>query len=342
MPCDVGERSNDVGDAAMRAGSEDDATGRGDVERSRADGRADQDRSRRRGAEPVEAASTRRDRAAGRSGAVVHLSPHEVEQVIARAVELQQHREVGAAGALTLEDLQSVAAQVGVAPELVQRALDDVRMRATTPTDEHLLDRILGPRRVASAAVVDSNPDETSRAVVQWMTTDEGLQRTGSRDGADTWAKDNRLLAQVKHGLKATRGDGVLRGLPGVTSTVEHATDGTFIAVEADTTSIRTANAAVLSVGTVAGLVAGALASANLPETYPIASDPGQFTTFFAIPFVPSVGAWALIRHRWVGRVRRAVGKAIDGISLTAQDRDGAEAPADDWRSLTKRWIGGV
>lgn len=272
----------------------------------------------------------------------IHLSQREVEQVIARAVELQQEREVHEGVGLTLGDVRDVARQVGVPPAVVRRALDEVRLRATDPSEPGWADRLLGPEQVVGAAVVQGDPDAVSRAIAAWMTDDEGMVLAGTRDGADRWVPDKRILTQVRHGLQVTRSDSALRGLRGVATRTTTATDGALVAVEADTSSIRTTNAIVLSVGGVVGLGVGVATAALVPDAAPVASDLAQFVGGFAVPAGISAGVTALVHRSWLGRVRRAVVQALDGISMTA--RDGASRPSGgslDWRTVRRRWLGG-
>lgn len=286
-----------------------------------------------------------RTREAQPPGAVhgrIHLSQREVEQVISRAVELQQEREVGRGTGLTLADLQDVVAQVGVDADLVRRALDDVRLGTAGPDQRGLVDRVLGPRRVTGAAAIAGDPHEVSRAIATWMTDDEGMVLAGTRDGADRWLPDKRLLTQVRHGLQVTRSESALRGLRSVTTRAEPAADGTLVAVEADTSSIRTANTAVLSASGLVGVIAGAVTATVLPESATIANDVAQFAAGLAGPVAAGAGIVAIVHRSWLGRVRRAVVQALDGISMTS--RDGADAtpvPPLDWTTVKRRWLGG-
>lgn len=273
----------------------------------------------------------------------IHLSQREVERVIARAVELQQDREVGRGTGLTLADLQAAVAQVGVEADLVRRALDEVRLGAGETGEHGWVDRVLGPRHVAGAAVVAGSPDEVSRAIATWMSTDEGMMLAGTRDGADRWAPDNRLLTQVRHGLQVTRSESALRGLRSVTTRAEPASDGTLVAIEADTTSIRTANAAVLSVSGLVGVGVGVAAAVAFPDSATIASDVAQFSVGFSLPVATGAGIATIIHRSWLGRVRRAVVQALDGISMTSRDGVDATSPSSvDWRTVKRRWLGGA
>lgn len=271
-----------------------------------------------------------------------HLSQPEVELVIARAVELQQDRDAGRGAGLTLAQLQDVVAQVGVDADLVRRALDEVRLATVDGATTGWVDRVLGPRRVAGAAVVTGSPDEVSRAIARWMVDDEGLLLAGNRDGADRWVPDKRVLTQVRHGLGATRSESALRGLRGVTARTEPASDGTLVAIEADTSSIRTTNAAVLSVGGLVGIGAGIAAAAGLPDGAGLASDVVQFAVGLGVPVAASAGVATAVHRTWLGRVRRAVVQAVDGISMTSRHGDAPPAaPSHDWRALRRQWFGG-
>lgn len=310
-----------MGDTAVRTGPDD--------EPSR--GHGDSGEPSRAHRDPVPPAASRR----------IHLSQREVEQVIARAVELQQDGEVGRHAGLTLDDLQAVVAQVGVEADVVRRALDDVRLgRAGTPA-QGWIDRVLGPGEVVGAAVVAGDVDEVRRAIATWMTTDEGLQLAGTRDGADRWVPDKRLLTQMRHGLKMTRSDSALRGLRVVTTRSEPASDGTLVAIEADTSSIRTATTAVLAASGLAGIGAGAALAAILPDAGAIASDVAQFSLGFGFPVAVGAGVTTVIHRSWLGRVRRAVVQALDGIGMTTRVGEDAASPAVDWRAVKRQWFGG-
>lgn len=272
----------------------------------------------------------------------IHLSQSEVEQVIARAVELQQDREFGRGSGLTLADLQAVVAQVGVDADLVRRALDEVRLLPAGSDEQGWTARVLGPTHVVGSAVVTGDADGVSRAIASWMSSEEGLLLAGTRDGADRWVPDNRLLTQVRHGMKVTRSESALRGLRGVTTRTGPAPDGTLVALEADTTPIRVANAAVLSVSGLVGIGAGVAAAVAFPDTAAVASDVLQFAAGFAVPAGAGAGITAIIHRSWLGRVRRAVVHALDGISMTSRDGHTTTSSASlNWRTLRQRWRDG-
>jgi hypothetical protein len=86
----------------------------------------------------------------------------------------------------------------------------------------------------------------------------------------------------------------------------------------------------------------GVAAAAMLPDAAMIASDVAQFAAGFGVPVVVGAGITTIIRRSWLGRVRRAVVQALDGISMTSRDGDDAEPPASvDWRTVKRRWFGG-
>lgn len=117
---------------------------------------------------------------------------------------------------------------------------------------------------------------------------------------------------------------------------------GTLVAIEADTSPIRTANAAVLSVSGLVGIGIGVAAAAVFPDSAPLASDVAQFTAGFGIPVATGAGIATIIHRSWLGRVRRAVVHALDGISMTSRDGQHAPPPASvDWRTMKRRWLGG-
>lgn len=273
----------------------------------------------------------------------IRLSRPQAERVIHRALHLQDTRRSGPDDTMTLAQVEEVAAQVGVAPHLVRQALTEVRLATVTEYQPSRTERLLGPRRVAGAAVVDADPQQVRAASRQWMVHDEGMKRTGSRDDVDRWVKDKRLLVEIRRGLQATRGNGVLRDLTVVHVDVQPDEAGSIVCVDADTTAVQRAASGTAVAGVLGGIGVGLAAAAAIPDTAVISADIAQFAVGFAGSVAVGLGSAVVVARSWIGRVREGVDQALDGIAMTTRDPELPSPPstATGWRRTALRWLGG-
>ncbi len=273
----------------------------------------------------------------------VHLTRDQAERVIRRALQLQQAEQIGPRGGMSLADVQEVAAQVGVEPDLVRRALKDVRLASAAEYEPSRTERLLGPARVAGAVVIDSDPVTARTATTAWMTNDEGMKRTGSRHNVDRWVKDKRLLVEVRRGLQATRGNGALRDLKSVSVDVRADDDGSIVYVDADTSTVQRAVAITAVSGVLGGIALGLGAAGVAPDTAVISSDVAQFAVGFLGSAAAGVGTAALVARTWIAKVREGVDVALDGISMTTMHPELPPPPPSTvgWRRTALRWLGG-
>lgn len=273
----------------------------------------------------------------------VHLTRDQAERVIQRALQLQQAEQIGPRGGMSLADIQDVAAQVGVEPDLVRRALKDVRLASAAEYEPSHTERLLGPSHVAGAVMIDSDPETARMATASWMTHDEGMKRTGSRDNVDRWVKDKRLLVEIRRGLQATRGNGALRDLKAVSVDVRPEEDGSIVYVDADTTKIQHAAGWIAASWAVAGLAMGAASAGFHSDAAAISSDVVQFVIPFVGSAVAGVGTAVVVARTWITKVKEGVDQALDGITMTTTHPELPPPPptATGWRRTALRWLGG-
>ncbi|HUG86420.1 MAG TPA: hypothetical protein VMM13_17775, partial [Euzebya sp.] len=204
-------------------------------------------------------------------------------------------------------------------------------------------ERVLGPARVVAACLVPGQPDPVRTAARGWMTTDEGMTCVGTRGQTDRWVRDKRLLVQLRRGLQADRGSGVLRDLDAVSVTITPDPEGAIVTVDADTSRVRTAGGVTAATGTVISTGIG-VAVAALIDSGPPGADAMQFGAAFLPSMAITFGTTLAVTRIWTAKVRRAVEQALDGITMTSTTPQlpVPPTPADDgWRSTVVRWLGG-
>lgn len=277
-------------------------------------------------------------------GTEVRLTRDEAEQVIRRALELQDTQQTGRDPGLSLADVADIAHQLGVDPSLVRRARSEVQVARQGDEAPYPAQRLLGPGHVAAARLVPGDSQPVRTAAAAWMTNDEGMTRVGRRGHTERWVRDKRLLVQLRRGLQADRGSGVLRDLDAVSVTITPDPEGAIVAVDADTSRVRTAGGVITAMGTVISAGIGAGVAAMVPDSGPLAGDAVQFGAAFIPSMAVGLGTTVAVTRTWTTKVRRAVEQALDGIAMTTTS---PQLPAPPIRSDTGlrgtvlRWLGG-
>ena len=149
--------------------------------------------------------------------------------------------------------------------------------------------------------------------VTAWMTRHEGMRpRSRAAGGGIRWEKDDRWRTALRQGLKLSRGTGTLRRLPAVVHRqTEVDPDEQLVEIDADTAVV----------GRTAAVVAGGLGGAGVAAGSAIAAGMGGGPDFiqFLAGFLPlaaaGVGTAVAVARTWTGSVRRAIERALDGIS---------------------------
>lgn len=275
----------------------------------------------------------------------VRLSKGEAEQIIRRALELQDAQaQPGVEPGLSLADVQDIAAQLGVDTALVRRASSEVRVARQQDSGPRGGARLLGPDRVTSARLVPADPGLVRSATARWMTHDEGMTRAGTRGDTDRWARDKRLLVRLRRGLQADRSSGVLRDLHGVQVAVSPDVEGAIVSIEADTGKIRNAGIGIAATGAAISAGLGFGAAAVMPDTALMGMDVLQFASVVVPSLAVTVGTTLAVTRSWTQKVRQGIEQALDGITMTTVSPDLPELPLarpDGWQQTVWRWLGG-
>src|SRR5687768_6075340 len=103
-------------------------------------------------------------RSAGRA-----LDRAAMERVLARAAELQmQSGDADPGDALTESQLLELGSEVGIAPDVLRRALAEEHTRVMLPEEAGLAARVAGPAIVGAARVVDGAPAAVLATIDAW------------------------------------------------------------------------------------------------------------------------------------------------------------------------------
>ncbi len=257
------------------------------------------------------------------------LSAAEAERVLRRAIEHQSEADVPAP-TIDVPALERVAAEVGVDRVHLARALAEIRSEGATG-DYSLVDRLLCPDRIVASAVVERPQTQVEAAVHEWMTQHEGLRLRAPEPNGGRWEKDTHLLTRLRLGLRLGGRAHTLRRARGVTHRVRPIDDDEqAVAIEADTSRERALGVALLGAGTAAAAAGGAAAA--------IAGEPGLALGI--------AGGWAAYStavilgiRMWAGRVRDALGRALDGIRHPGLSPTGTGLPEQLERLRRDVWI---
>lgn len=265
------------------------------------------------------------------------LSPEAVEQVIRRALQLQDADRQQAVTRLSPQDLEAIAGELGVPDRYVRRALEEV-LAAGPPRPQRGVERLLAPRRLGGGRVVDAAPDVAAAAVASWLRRDEGLVLRGRSGSGERWEPDRHLLTAIRQGLRLGRGTGTLRGLPGgVTARVVEVRPGRqLVAVEADTSVVTRAGVAVAAGGTALGGVVGAVVASGMPGGNDLLQALAGFAPVAGVGLV----AARVTARTWLRRVRHGLERALDGIALVADGREADPTPSGGLRALARDLFG--
>lgn len=136
-------------------------------------------------------------RSAGRS-----LDRAAMERVLARAAELQmQSGDADPSDALTETQLLELGREVGIAPDVLRRALAEEHTRVMLPEESGLAARVAGPAIVGAARVVDGAPMEVLATIDAWMRREECLQSKRRLGDRQTWEPRRDMGAQLRMGF---------------------------------------------------------------------------------------------------------------------------------------------
>lgn len=119
----------------------------------------------------------------------------ETEKVIRRAMELEESS-VDPTESFSPEDLERIAAELGISPQFVRQAIAEVR---SGHADRSRVDRLLIPEEMAvQESIRGVTRDQLDRMVTRWMREYEGLMPTGRVASGIEWEMDRNALIRLR------------------------------------------------------------------------------------------------------------------------------------------------
>lgn len=244
------------------------------------------------------------------------LSSQQMEAVIRRAVELQaQAATSDAEEGISEAELLRIGREIGVSPQLMQRALAETVGAAPAPRTT--ADRLLGPTRVAASRTVPGDADAVRAHLDRYLTRREWLAPVRRFPDFTVYEKARggdlaRALAEVQNvfggGTQPPVGAGYkLRSARRVEAVVQQLEPGySHVGLSADLGSTR---AGALAGGAVGGGVAGTAVAVVLG----IAVDPVAALAGLPVLAGPLWGARALY-HNTVERAQLHLESILDAL----------------------------
>jgi hypothetical protein len=213
------------------------------------------------------------------------IPPEMAERVLRRASELSSDSPAADTGdwsttGISERVLLEAAAEVGIEPAAVQKALALEKLGTTAPA--RFGDRILGPATVSADAETVWSPDDTLRLIDSWLVQAHHLRRERTRADGGEWRRRKDVAARVQRGLRGLNGEGRLGDSESVTATaVAVGTSRSLTRVTIDRsvnrTGYATAGGTVTAVGVAGSVVLAVLATPALIALAPIAAVGGVF-----------------------------------------------------------------
>lgn len=213
------------------------------------------------------------------------IPPEMAERVLRRASELSSDPPAPGSGdwsttGVSERVLLEAAAEVGIEPAAVQKALALERLGAAAPT--RFGDRLLGPAAVTADVETVWSPDDTLRLIDSWLVNAHHLRRERTRADGGEWRRRKDVAARVQRGLRGLNGEGRLGDSEAVTVTaVAVGTSRSLARVTIDRsvnrTGYATAGGTVTAVGVAGSVVLAALATPALIALAPVAAVGGLF-----------------------------------------------------------------
>ena len=261
------------------------------------------------------------------------LTAEQADEVMRRAIRLQDDSAEPDFGTFDVETLRAAAAELGIPQRHLERALAEQRAGLLeSPPRAGAFDQLLGITDLDQSTVIVGSKAEAERAVTTWLSKHEGMRVIRrSSDGA-TWEKDTRPLTSLRMGLGLTDGSKALREVGTVEHSVRSLDEGEqFVSIKADPEKLR-------SVGGVLMALAAALA---LTGGVAIAAGTGSILAGIVTALLAGAALGAAVVggvRSWAGRIRRAAERAIDAVRRPSSSRLYEQVPG--WLGTVLRSLG--
>lgn len=126
-----------------------------------------------------------------------------LQRIIHRATELQaKDRDVG--DGLTEQELLQLGEEVGILPAHLRRALQEERTGALTASTGGVVNRLVGPRRIATERIVPGTRSRIEKALQNWMTEGELLQVKRRYPDRMSWERKEGAWASLRRSFGAS------------------------------------------------------------------------------------------------------------------------------------------
>lgn len=227
-------------------------------------------------------------------------------EVIVRSIELASQSDTEL---LTADQIRSVAAELQVPPAAVAAALAESQVDATASTGG-LLDRLIGPDRVAVRHHTGIDSDETRQLIVRWLQHGYGLRVRTASVGTIVATKRKDIAGPVARVGRSWQGLGLLGSSREVRAAlVEYDGDRTVLCLVADVSHRRRSSIAAGTAVSGAGVAAGAAAAAFAPMA------------LFVAPVAVGVGAVVARRRHQAGiaDIQEELEVTADGVAMGRQ-----------------------
>jgi hypothetical protein len=168
----------------------------------------------------------------------------ELDRLIRRATELQLARlDERGQDRLSEAEVFRIGREVGLEPELMRRAMGEVRAESLLPPEpdeRDLSTRLLGAARVTVSRVVPGRPAEVARNIEGYLRIGESLREVRKRAGRSRWEPQEGFMAQLQRGLRIGGRAYTLASASALQLTIEPLEEGTsLVALQADLSSAR-------------------------------------------------------------------------------------------------------
>lgn len=233
------------------------------------------------------------------------LSNADAQRVLERAIRIQT--ESHQSGGLSREQIETVAAELGVGTSALDQALREELGSSTGHTRERGWPI---PRQVRDRATVKGSESEVSTQVIAWMEGEEGLRPVARTGDGLLWEPDSHWTtsARLALGSDSTK---ALRAMPRIRHRQVSVDEShQVVEIEVDTGRIRTV---ALSTG-VGIIVAGAATGAGAAALGP-GNDLVIVLSGLGVGLGVGAGATIATARIWAANVRKGISRALHGIA---------------------------
>ncbi len=168
----------------------------------------------------------------------------QLDRLIRRATELQLARlDEKGRDRLSEGEVLRIGREVGLEPELMRRAMGELRAEALLPPEDRdrgVSGRLFGSARVTVSRAVPGRDSEVARNLEGYLRVGESLREVRKRGGRSRWEPEEGFMAQLQRGLRIGGRAYTLASVSALQLTVEPLEEGTsLVALQADLTSMR-------------------------------------------------------------------------------------------------------